>query len=386
MGRPTDKISYDLEYYNHRQIMPSDEQNGVIWSDGPAAFWDKIIEKLEGNYDKVGWRSITELLDCPRCKLLAQRHRKEVKPTLAKMWRLIHGAALHDWVADVAEDGDRNEERHITAIVPDGEKTPLAISWKPDRKVFVDPETMDIRDYKNVFADSWSYLIEMGPKNEHKSQLQLYAYLARKYLGLKIRRLILDYAIVDWSQKDAERNSQYPQAPSYSCQIPAWSDEYCEKLLQERIAVWLTAEELPDNLLPYASDRERWVGKTCWKVYKKNHPSYRVEKNGKAVPKGANLATLAEAEALAAAKGGEVKKVEPETMFGKVARAKRYTLVEAEQVLAEMGGNEYGVIIEYPAVATRCAKYCLFTAFCNQRQEELANARQPPEDEGADAE
>ena len=300
--------------------------------------WDYAVRGMMDSYDKIAWRSVTELCDSPRCKLLGQRHKGERPFLLRDGWSLMQGQAVHSYIESFSGSiaGAIPEMRFITRF---GD---VQIQWKPDIMIRAG-DCYDIHDYKTSTAKRVEMILENGPPSHYKLQLCLYRYLAEQYHGFKIGKLILNFAVMGWSQTEALRVRGYPQEPVMPVVITEpWSNEYCEKYLSERIELWQKAEKLPDDQLPDTPEDDCWVKESKWKVYKR-------QKNGDLSLRALkNFDTMVDAESFAAQKPEERKAIR---VPGERTRCKRFCSVnmicsQYQKYLAENQETEVAVVEE----------------------------------------
>lgn len=203
--------------------------------------------------------SVTTLIDAPQIGLLRRRHDDEIEVDVADMLWSIVGRAIHKVVEGGADGSNHVEERLFADI--DG----WTLSGQIDLQTHGDG-AVDIGDWK--FTAAYSVLKE---KIEWERQLNCYRWLAEKSKGIKVRNLYVFAFIRDWSRREAETNKAYPQAPVWRVHIRKWTEDECQKYVEERIALHKTAAMAYDlnDPLPECSDDERWIREKPFAVMKR---------------------------------------------------------------------------------------------------------------------
>ena len=204
-------------------------------------------------------RSITQLIDSPRVRILKQEHWEELEEDVSeKMWAVL-GSAAHKMFEETGDDNHISEERLFTEI--DGWVVSGAIDVQR-----IEEDGVTIMDYKTTSV--WSVI--MG-KVEWERQLNCYAALVRKSKGSKVKGLKVIAILRDWRSRDAQDKIDYPKAPIVEIDINMWSEEEQDRYLNERVALHQKAEfdRLTGMELPWCSDEERWIKESKWAIKKK---------------------------------------------------------------------------------------------------------------------
>lgn len=260
--------------------------------------------------------SVTEALSSPRIVQLRKRHWDELEEDVAdKVWA-IFGTAVHS-VLEHGKDDDHVIEQRIHSEV-DGWHISGAVDLQR-----IEPDGITISDYKTTGA--WAV---MNEKAEWEQQLNIYAWLIEKEKKMPVKKVEIVAIIRDWSRRDAQTKSGYPEAPIKVIDVKLWPYEVREEFIRDRVHAhsdaYMSSEM--DEDLPACTPEDMWEKPTVW-----------------AIKKTGNI------------------------------RAKTLcdTAEEAEAKLAELGkGHEIEV---RPGERTRCANFCQVSGFCSQHKEYLAN-------------
>lgn len=222
-------------------------------------------------YESVGDISVTSLIKSPRMRTLEKRHDKEVTEDVSdRLWALL-GQSVHAILDRADTSNHLAEERMVTTLHG------WIISGKPD---LLTPE-MILQDFKVTSV----YSFMLGDKADWESQLNLYAWLYRKY-GFEAKRAQIVAILRDWTKTRAEREPDYPQAGFVVKEIPLWSPEEQEAFAGGRVRAHQVAEKLSDDDLPECTPEERWQRSDSWAVKKPaNKKAYRVFDNEAAARK-----------------------------------------------------------------------------------------------------
>jgi hypothetical protein len=221
---------------------------------------DPVVKALtRSEYSKgESNRSITQLIDAPRVRILRQEHWDELEEDVSeKMWAVM-GTAAHKMFEDTADDKHVSEERIFLEI--DGWVVSGAIDVQR-----IEDDGITIMDYKTTSV--WSVILG---KVEWERQLNCYASLLRRAKGAKVKGLKVIAILRDWRSRDALDKADYPKAPIVEIDIPMWSDSDQDTYLDSRVELHQNAEfdRLTGAELPECSPEERWEKPSVWAVKK----------------------------------------------------------------------------------------------------------------------
>ena len=204
--------------------------------------------------------SVTQLINSPKIVALTKKFEDELEQDVSEMVWSIFGSAIHGVLEHGKDDNHLVEER-IHSMV-DGWK----ISGAVDLQVVDDKGGISIRDYKTTSV--WAV---MNEKIEWEQQLNIYAWLVDT---VKEDFFVKDLGIVaiirDWSRREANRNSDYPQAPVKEIPIKLWTYEEQEAFIKDRITAHSACEFAmeTDGDLPPCTPDEMWEKPTVWAIKK----------------------------------------------------------------------------------------------------------------------
>jgi len=264
--------------------------------------------------------SVTEIISPPRIQRLRRKHFEEIEQDVSDMLWMLLGTALHV-VAERSEvSGHTNEERlsaGVNGIILSG-----AIDLQKD-----EADGVTITDYK--FTSAWAL---MNDKPEWEQQQNIYKYLVERVKKKPVKGLKICALIRDWSRRDAQNKSDYPQAPIQVIDIPMWTFDRTEAFIKERVEMHRDSKVSADwgDELPLCSEEERWVKQT----------TYAVKKDGR-----------------------------------KTAIRVFDTQDEADALLKEMPEKDKGFIEIRKGEAVRCTgNFCGVSQWCSQFQNEVKGA------------
>jgi hypothetical protein len=205
-------------------------------------------------------RSITQLIDSPRVRILRSEHKDEISEDVSDMAWSVLGRAVHKIFEDATVDGTPEERLFL-------EREGWVISGAIDLQSDEADGTTTLRDYKCTSV--WSVIYD---KPEWHTQLNAYAWLARHAKGAKIGKLEIVTVLRDWSKKKYQTSGgkDYPMAPIVVVSVPLWTNAQQDNYMEERIRIHQEAEflRLTGQPLPPCLDAERWMKPTKYAVKK----------------------------------------------------------------------------------------------------------------------
>lgn len=212
-----------------------------------------LFEALaKDEYSSTGDYSTTTLLNPPRIYFLTKRHIDEISVNIMSRYFSMRGTALHKTIEGIEVPGAIIEKRFEIEVAN------KIISMQPD---YVYPyEIIDgtthycLMDHKEVFVSNIKY----GIKEDHKKQLNIYAYGLRKK-GIYVDKLILNQFIRDWSYTDSKFKKDYPAVPLLPVEVELMSDNDILQYLETRIELFENVKNLQDKELPKCTAEERWA-------------------------------------------------------------------------------------------------------------------------------
>jgi len=284
---------------------------------GLSESWLRVAKFYIDSYDKVGWRSATQLIDSPRIALLTERHEDEIVVDISDYIFMILGSAIHG-ILDAAADHKAITEQRITTKILGKE-----VSMKADRIEEIsdtNPKEYCIVDYKITKVASWQY----GPKEAHQAQVNIYNLGYHREMNLNITKARLEMLLRDYSVIDSIKSPHnYPDAEVMPVPIELIDQSSTEEYLEERVKLFMEAEGCTDHNLPFCTDAERWARPEKWAYQKRG-----------------------------------------------AARATRVctTQAEAQALLDKKSANERSKyeVVHRPGENVRCERYCAVAPWCNQ--------------------
>jgi hypothetical protein len=262
--------------------------------------------------------SVTEIISPPRIQALRKRHYKEMEQDVSDMLWSMLGSALHVVAERSQTDGHITEERLFTEV--DG----VTLSGAIDLQKVTDTGII-ITDYK--FTSAWSLRQD---KMDWQAQQNIYAWMVQKEKKIPVEAVQICALIRDWSRREAQNKSDYPQAPIQVVELPLWSYERTEEYVQERIHQHREAKVKADwnEALPLCNDEDKWMRPTVYAVKKE----------------------------------------------GRKTAIKLFEVKDEADVLAE---KEKGFVEIRKGEAVRCSgNYCGVSKWCDQYQSELKSTQQ----------
>ena len=202
--------------------------------------------------------SVTEALSSPRIVQLRKRHWDELEEDVAdKVWA-IFGTAIHSVLEQGKDDNHIIEQRIHTEV--DSWNISGAIDLQR-----VDDDGIVLSDYKTTGA--WAV---MNEKADWEQQLNIYAWLVEKEKKTPVKKVEIVAIIRDWSRRDAQNKTGYPEAPIKVIDVQLWPFQVREDFIQQRVHLHSKAymaaemgEELPD-----CTPAEMWEKQTVWALRK----------------------------------------------------------------------------------------------------------------------
>jgi hypothetical protein len=216
-------------------------------------------------YTYTGDISVTQMIQSPRQRWLFIRHNDELEEdVMDRIWALL-GSAVHNILeqADDKESDDLQEER-LEASVGGWTFSGATDLYESDNERLI--------DFKVTSA--WAFL--NGIKEEWEFQTNALAYLYEK-AGFKVKKLAILCIFRDWSKFKMMASENYPRKQAEVMEVPLWKLEETEQRVLNRIEIHRNAEHLPDDDLPYCTDKECWHRGNTYAVMKnKNKRATRV--------------------------------------------------------------------------------------------------------------
>ena len=226
---------------------------------------DPVVRALStDDYDRgKSNRSVTQLIDSPRARILRAEHDHEITTDVSEMLWIAQGKAMHKMFEEYASGKYTPEERLFTEI--DG----WSISGAIDVQYNASHTSCTLMDYK--VTSVWSIIF--GKEDWHR-QLNFYAWLVERVKKVKVTKLSVLAILRDWKESELQRQGgDYPECPIMVVDIPLWFQKEQDDYVRERIKIHQDAEfnRLTGDTLPFCNDEERWRRPTTYAVMKGNN-------------------------------------------------------------------------------------------------------------------
>ncbi len=223
----------------------------------PEAFvnFAKLDKYSKGDADI----SVTQLIDSPRVLLMREEHKDKLSTDAMDMVFALFGTAVHS-VLEGATGKNTYKEQRINKKVND-----WILSGAIDQ-YDIEEDGIVITDYK--VTSVWSVIFS---KQEWVNQLNVYAFLLEKELGIPVKTIQICAILRDWNRKQASLKPDYPQHPIEVVDIPLWSLEERTEYVEDRMSLHQNARQLFDQneRIVRCNKQERWSKDDKWAVKKK---------------------------------------------------------------------------------------------------------------------
>ncbi len=244
--------------------------------------------------------SVTELLSPPQLVRLRREHAAEITEDASdRIWSLL-GQAVHT-IIERASEG-----------LPDVlTETTLVLDFEDTRiKGTFDSLTISSGELNDFKVTTVWKLIGGGVPEEWEAQTNIYRWMLWRLKGIEVNAIAIIAILRDWSKREAERRSDYPQQQAVRLEVPVWPYEVTEAFVRSRI-------DLHGDTTQGCSDEDIWAKPSKWALMKR----------------------------------------------GRKTAVRLYDTKEE----ADAENSGVGSYIEYrPGVATRCESYCPVSQFCQQ--------------------
>lgn len=219
---------------------------------------EPIIRAIEANwYSGSGenrFASVTELIKPTKQFVLTKRHYDEIVQDATDMIWMLMGSAIHK-VVEAADIPDSLCEERLGVNI-DGNIITGGIDLYKDGV---------ITDFK--FTSVWNHL-HGSRKEEWEKQLNLYAFLLNQN-GHEVKAINVIAIFRDWQKSKSLVDYGYPQQIE-TIELELWDQDRTLALIEERVQDIKANMELPDDMIPECSRRERWQSEPKYAVYKED--------------------------------------------------------------------------------------------------------------------
>jgi hypothetical protein len=256
--------------------------------------------------------SVTELLTPPQIVRLRRQHAASLTEDASdRIWSLL-GQAVHSIIERAgAKDANVLTE---TTLVTNFEGTTIKGTFDS-----LTISQAELNDFKVTTV--WKVLNDQVPE-DWEQQTNIYRWMLHREKGIVANAIAIIAILRDWSKREADRRSDYPQAQAIRLEVPVWPFEATEAFVRSRLNL---------HSLDYlgCTDDDIWAKPSKWAVMKKGRQS-------------------------------AVK------------------LFDTEDQAADFLPSVPGGYLEYrPGQATRCESYCPVSQFCEQWANDPRRRTQP---------
>lgn len=192
--------------------------------------------------------SVSTIKDSPRIHFLKVKYwDKLTEDVVDGLWKML-GTAIHTML-ERADKSESIKEQRIEVEL-DG----VIISGQMDIR-----DGNKIEDYKSTSA--WTIVYNPKGKSEWIQQLNIYAWLVWKKLGIVISELNIHAILRDHTKSKAVEGGNYPMIPFVTLGLPVWGADKTEAYLKERVKLFLSCVGVDDDKLPPCTPEEMWEKK-----------------------------------------------------------------------------------------------------------------------------
>lgn len=195
---------------------------------------------------------VTEFCDAPQIRYLKIQHWDELEVDVSEMLWMFLGGAVHS-VLEKADIANALTEEKLEVKLSDT----ITLVGKPDLW-----HNRQIDDYKVCSV----YAFLLGSKPEWERQLNLYRWMYLQH-SFKVDSLKIHAILRDWTKSKTYTNSDYPEIPFQTVDVPIWDDKKMEEYLVERINIHTS------DPVPSCKSFEQWERPTQYAVMKKGRKS-----------------------------------------------------------------------------------------------------------------
>lgn len=232
----------------------------------PAALVRAVENLVNEPHNKPGEYSVTTLLNGPKEVQLMNRHFDEIEVDVNKELWAVFGTAIHALLERNArvEDGQISEYSMRYEMHNTSGKVVGAITGKCDLLSDTE-EGITLEDYKTTKAMAIKFA---DTTSKWEEQLAGYCALLQFTEGIIVRRVRIIALLKDWSEMEAKRNEDYPDAP---VAVLEWKfeDEQIAKVwekMQHRFWAQYAASLMEDDEIAPCSFEERWAKESRYAI------------------------------------------------------------------------------------------------------------------------
>lgn len=215
----------------------------------PEAIYKAVSQNYAPNPNRL---SVTDLIGPPLIRRLRIKHWEELEEDASdRLWALL-GQSV-DYV--ISKSADNAIVQHKFEIPIDG----MTVVGKTD---IYWPVPERIEDWK--VTSVWSFIL--GGKKNWEEQLNCYAWGFRRE-DMRVKALRINAILRDWQKSKMLQDSDYPQIPFVSVDLPLWDFEQQEEYIKQQIEYHTMSK--PEECSP----EDKWEKPTTYAVMKKGRKS-----------------------------------------------------------------------------------------------------------------
>ena len=234
----------------------------------PAALVRAVEHLVNEPHNKPGEYSVTTLLLGPKEVQLTNRHFEEIEVDVSKELWAVFGTAIHALLERNTRIEDGSLSEHAMRYCVRGEHGEVLgyITGKCD--LLTDSgEGVILEDYKTTKTQAVKF---EDTTNKWREQLAGYCGMLEHVEGIFVRKVRIIALLKDWSEVEAKRNPDDPDAP---VAVLNWdfTDDDVERAfnkLLDNFHKQRAASQLSDDEIEPCTFEERWAKETRYAVVK----------------------------------------------------------------------------------------------------------------------
>ena len=135
----------------------------------------------------------------------------------------------------------------------------------------------EVHDFKSTST----FAFKGGKDEDYRLQGSMYRWLNQDKVTAD--HMIIHFIFTDWMKAMARANPSYPQQRIMDHRVELYPVDQIQKWIDDKLDALEAAAELPEDKLPFCTDKELWREDPVWKYYsdpaKANTPGARSSKN-----------------------------------------------------------------------------------------------------------
>lgn len=217
----------------------------------------QIVEACKRDDHRVADFSVTQLLKGATEIALEKKYADNLSIDVSENLNALFGTAFHKMLEEKVQLESQENEKFMTVLLPNGYK----VSGISD---CVDYGLQEIVDYKTCSV--WKFMFK--DFEDWRNQTKCYNYLLYATEDKLFKKAKIIAFIKDWSQREAEKNPEYPQCP-----IQVLRFEFTENEILSVEDDWThktdeVKKRLESENWGVCEESERWAKPRTWAVMK----------------------------------------------------------------------------------------------------------------------